>query len=259
MRSSTKSFIFTALSCIGTVASAIMAIHETKKHMEHLDDMHDRGILKTVWDYKGTIATVGLSCAASILSRHTSEKAIAGLVSSLGGAIMTRDIALKDSLSYLPKEERDEILDEQIAEAAAKTWRPDVSVEHTGFGDELCYFAFSGRWFTSSEDAVRNQLKMFNEDLVDGFVYVDSGGGEKVKVGCYAALSEVYEALGLTPDQFGDTYGFAPDYYDEKEGVIFRFRRAMQYTDNTGITHNTNVFVISIDEATWPCDWYLEA
>lgn len=259
MRSSTKSFIFTALSCIGTVASAIMAIHETKKHMEHLDDMHGRGILKTVWDYKGTIATVGLSCAASILSRHTSEKAIAGLVSSLGGAIVTRDTALKDSLSYLPKEERDEILDEQIAEAAAKTWRPDVSVEHTGFGDELCYFAFSGRWFTSREDIVCEQLRQFNKDLLMDFAYVESGNGQKVKVGGYASLNDVYDSLCIMPDQFGDTYGFAPDYYDEKEGVIFRVNRVTKWIDNAGQEHATNILVIMIDETTPPFEYYFEA
>ena len=73
-------------------------------------------------------------------------------------------------------------------------WRP--SIEYTGFGTQLCYEAYGGRWFRSSERKVRDAVDLFCMDLAQGN---------------YINFNDLYAGLGIEQTHFGAQWGYSPD------------------------------------------------
>lgn len=75
--------------------------------------------------------------------------------------------------------------------------KPDipVSVEHTGNGEIICLESYSGRFFTSSEEAIEQAEKDLDILYHHGF---------EEKGYCYASLNEFYHLLGIQTTFFGD-------------------------------------------------------
>ena len=260
-----KALIFTCIGCAGVVATAVSAVLESKKVCERLDsvivdpedmyteeaEVYEEPIaekifhktVQTVKDFKFTIGIAAATIASIIVSHRISKKALASALLSCGLLARNRD-ALIDTIRDYTKENSD-IEEELRTDAAgasfvpANSWMPVTSVEKTGFGDTLCYFEYSGRWFESSEEAVREQLSEFNRELTHDLASQEYGG--------YANLNDIYSILGLMSDQLGETLGWAPNYYDEKDGILFDIHTSNKWKDYFGEWHDCKILVISID------------
>ena len=73
-------------------------------------------------------------------------------------------------------------------------WRP--SVEYTSYGHQLCFEAYGGRWFRSSEEKVRDAVDLFCMDLANGN---------------YICWNDLYANFCIEQTHFGAQWGYSPD------------------------------------------------
>lgn len=84
----------------------------------------------------------------------------------------------------------------------------NMSIEDTGNGNLLVVEGYSGRWFWSSIEAVKEALDSISERFKDGE---------------YLALNDMYEALGIEKTHFGHQFGWPAneDWCDYTEGILY--------------------------------------
>ena len=70
------------------------------------------------------------------------------------------------------------------------------SIEYTGFGNQLCFEGYGGRWFRSSEERVRDAVDIFCMELANGN---------------YINFNDLYANLGIEQTHFGAQWGYSPD------------------------------------------------
>jgi len=243
-----KAFIFTVFGCIGVVTTAIAAIKESKKTCKRLDriigekdvespDSTSKKIFRIARDYKFTLLSGALTVGSIILSYRESAKVIGGLTATAAGAILNKEQILKAVREHTDEKTAREI--EIDALLRAQKFLPIRSIEDTGYGNEICCFMFGSRWFLSSEQAIREQLAMFNEDLI--------ADNKRSEYGACRSLSDVFAALNMFPDDLGDTFGWDTDLFDEDEGIPFIIERVTTWLDELGNKHNCNILTVRID------------
>lgn len=92
-------------------------------------------------------------------------------------------------------------------EEVEKRMRP--TIELTGNGDELCFEGYFGRWFRSSEKAVRKAVADYRDDYEHGHCL---------------SYNDLYHKLNIAETHVGDEFGYSPseDYKSEMEFDIVR-------------------------------------
>ena len=221
-RKGNAALIFTVLNTIGVVATAVMAVAETKK---------GKG-------YVGTAVTAGATIASGIASYGVSAKAITGLTATAGYLVKNRDKMLDRVRDYVPEPETRKRISKEIAEDA---WTPAVTVEETGNGDLLCFEGYSGRWFRSSFEAVKEGLADFNM---------------RWHAGEYLSLNDLYDHLEIEKTHFGHQWGWPnnDDYYSGDIDIDACL--AEDFIDKFGEEVNTPVLLIDI--YTYPMEAWME-
>lgn len=119
------------------------------------------------------------------------------------------------------------------------------SIEYTGHGNDLCCFAWNGRYFRADREWVKEGCKKVVE-LVNG------KDGEE---GDYANVNTVQDFWGITCDDSGERFGWAPS--EEWPYPCFTFDDCGPGTylyDQFGET----VFLISIPTEASPYECYWE-
>jgi hypothetical protein len=77
---------------------------------------------------------------------------------------------------------------------------PDTIIEETGKGTYICYDEFGGRYFYSSETALKEVANIINKRLIGEYS---------------VSLNEVYSEMGLAPTSIGYDVGFTVDNFVE--------------------------------------------
>ncbi len=232
--------ILTVLGCVGVPVTALLASKATLKSVDdclndevlpllrkegpddlldprykiHLGvDLTEPRCIKAVWkNYILTAISATLTIAAIIGSNRLSAKEIAMLSASCAG-IMSYKARLEQEIR---SRYGDAVLKEMQEKAMGDYAKVYIYPEDTGKGDLLCYEAYGGRWFYSSEEAVRKSLDEFNERFING----GSEISRRFFKGEYLCLNDLYDMWGITTTHFGHQYGWAPpsgtdyDYYD---------------------------------------------
>ena len=124
-------------------------------------------------------------------------------------------------------------------------WFNRPSVEYTGRGNELCCFAWNGRYFRSSEADVRRACDKIVQ-LCNGNEHED---GEPVGV------SDVEYEWGLIPDDAARRYGWPGN--EEYSYPCFVYERCGPGTYLYDI-FKEDVLLISIPEPANPMEYYME-
>lgn len=176
--------------------------------------------IRLCWkNYIWTGISGGLTIAAIIGSNRLSAKEIAMLSASCAG-IMSYKARLEQEIR---SRYGDAVLKEMQEKAMGDYAKVYIYPEDTGKGDLLCYEAYGGRWFYSSEEAVRKSLDEFNERFING----GSEISRRFFKGEYLCLNDLYDMWGITGTHFGYQYGWAPpsgsdndNYYDYYDGPI---------------------------------------
>ena len=202
-----SSTILTGLSCVGTVATAIVTAKNTPKAMILLEQAQmDKGDepltfkekVKATWKcYIPTAACAVGSMACSIGSNVTSLKREAALISAY---TLAQDAA--NTYQEKVKETIGERKEKSIADKAAQEKiKPDRIEEverchgviQTGMGDDLMYDASSGRYFRSRREALERAQVLIQKEISDDG---------------YMSLNEVYDKMGLPNTDIGWILGF---------------------------------------------------
>lgn len=120
-------------------------------------------------------------------------------------------------------------------------WRP--SVEYTSYGHQLCFEAYGGRWFRSSETKVRDAVDLFCMDLANGN---------------YVGWNDLYANLCIEQTHFGAQWGYSPDV-DSGWGInAIHFDITLMEDGELAEKMGESVLVIEPRYDCYPIENYLE-
>lgn len=209
--------IFTGIAMVGTVVTNVVTGMRTLKYKQILEECEEnkpKAFVKTYWPS----LALGAATITSIALAEKANLAEIGVLTGACGYLASKakglEEAVKKSMVTVDEEKQAEVQKEVVKYVKM----PGPSVEETGRGDVLCLEDYSGRWFRSSEEAVRRAALEFKKMHDDGL---------------YICFNDLYALLGIVETKFGYDYGFPAnsDYCDEQliididyyEGVTDRF------------------------------------
>lgn len=130
-----------------------------------------------------------------------------------------------------------------------------ISVEETGKGDLLCYEAYGGRFFRSSEKAVRKAVDTFVKNYERACRMQDEDPAHMyVEV---FNFNDLYSLLGIVPSHFGEHWGYtnAEDY---RVNLRFDITLVDQLTESYFERIREPVLVIELNYDCYPMESYME-
>ena len=250
MNRKTLGLIFSGISIVGVCVTAIVSAVRARKYDEILEKEEGNKKKAAVKTYWPVVATGAATIGGIVLAEGVNFKEI-GIVTGVAAGLAVKNERLNDILeSVKPKlSEKDAKLLENAKKTVVDVEDPRVaeyirsagpSVEETGRGDLLCYECFSGRWFRSSEEAVRKAIKAFTTMF---------------ELGAYVCLNDFYDKLGIETTRFGHTWGWPsnPDYYDGDIDID-----ATLYDDFKSTNNKYDEEVLCIDIYTLPMECWQE-
>ena len=190
-------------TCAGVVGVAVLSGNCALKaekilREKNLENAPIQDKAKETWKYYIPVAAVaGATIVSVLVTKCLNAKELAAVTAACGylaqkGSAVTREIIDRTN---------NEIAADVIKDA--KIEYTGQTIEDTGNGKLLCIEGYSGRLFLSSEEAVRDAVKRFNE------LYARDK---------YVCLNDFYEILGIETSHFGHQFGWAygSDFYDEE-------------------------------------------
>lgn len=208
--------ILTGMAVVGVIGTVVLAVRATPEavreiHDAQIDlrdtsenedaplvDLTPRQIVETTWRIYLPAAVTGAATLACIIGSNAIG--VRRQVAALGAyAIVDRAFA----------EYKDKVI-EQFGEAKERKVHDAIAVERltsnppqseadvilTGKGNTLCYDTFSGRYFRSDMETIRQA-----QNTINGQIFHDM----------YIELDAFYELLGLRSTTLGQTHGFNID------------------------------------------------
>lgn len=191
--------------------------------------------------YIPTALLCTLTIGTIILNHHVNHKALLGLSATTSYLVANRD-QLKKFIDENPKTKK-------LAEEAKTYFLPPKNscqtIEETGNGDLLCFEAYTGRIFRSSEEAVIDAENQLNEQYLD-----EESDGEFG----YASYNDFYYYLNIRQTQFGHEYGWTnnEDWYTKNEPIEFHNERISK--DAPGNDFGEPVYLIMLEDG-WQPIW----
>ena len=256
-----KQTILTGISIAGVAASVVVtAIMAPKAHeaikakrsemksqyrwpeAHKLTTADKLELVKTAAPYYIPTALLSiLTVGTIIVNHHVNHKALLGLSATTSYLVANRD-NLKRFIETNPK-----LKDE--AEKYKSYFLPPknrlCTIEETGEGDLLCFEAYTGRIFRSSEEAVTKAEDKLIEQYLD-----EEDGGEFG----YANYNDFYYYLKIRENQFGHEYGWTnnEDYFERNEPI--KFRNELVAADAPGNDFGEPVYMIMLEDG-WQPIW----
>lgn len=154
-------------------------------------------MVKASWP---VLVSGGATVGCVLVMDHISYKQIAALTASCAYLAKNRDYLAGKIKDMVGEEKLREIQEAFVKEEAPKEPWYGCSIEETGAGDLLCLEGYSGRWFRSSEKAVKEAQAMLQK------LYEDD---------IYICMNDYYGYLNITSTQFGHELGWvnSKDWY----------------------------------------------
>ncbi len=199
-----------AVAIAGCVAGPILASRATYKAHDILADENASmtNKVKQTWKYYIPAVVVGGTAVLSIvMSKRLDAKEIAALTATCGYLASNKaelEKAIKEKFGDEAFVEIRKEVDKKMVEKYGE--KQKMTAELTGKGDLLCYEGLTGRFFRSSEEAVKEAIKKINDEF---------------KNGNYIYMNMLYDELGISVTRFGNELGWVPDedYYDYEKGI----------------------------------------
>ena len=215
----TGSIIATALASAGTVATGVLAVKGTLSLLENKGSIQieKKELVKafTPAITTGAIAIAAISylgCSNTELGNRLIKEITSHAITVAAGQKAMR--ALKEKAEELVGLEKTQELMDTHAEAEQlfhiKAMGPMIQpifLDAIESGKTLCYDKFSGRYFCSSEDHIRNCVDTINQ---------------RIRKDDYVSMDDMHELLGLETTSIGWYFSTAhSDDEDVKVDVIF--------------------------------------
>ena len=123
----------------------------------------------------------------------------AAIMASLYSASEASIRRLEEKMAEKLGPEKAKELHDKASEELANSTPPEPNnIKETGKGNDLFFERKTGQWFRSSYNAVMNDVNTFNKYLIDGCKMLD--------------FNEWLDCLGAERAEFGDMFGFGPDW-----------------------------------------------
>ena len=261
--------ILTVLGCIGVPVTAVLAskatlmsddmlaverVHRWSNAIDREDDEEIKAIfeftkkeiIQLTWkNYIPTLISGGLTIGAIIGSNRMSAREIAMLSASCAG-LMSYKAQMEQEIRKRYGEDALNDIRKSVDQKYAKVL---IYPEDTGNGDLLCFDAFGGRWFYSSEDAVNMALFELNDEFMNETIQI-SNNGDVIRGG-YRCYNDLYQKWGISETCFGWTWGWAPnsDYYDGP--ILWSVRKVEGFQE-------LDEPVLIIEPLTYPMEGWME-
>lgn len=204
--------ILTAIGITGTLTTAYLTGKATIKATRLIDEELERvnygrrdpellptprDIVLYTWKlYIPAIVTGTLTVAAIFGANRVSTRRATAVATAY--SITERAFAeYKDKVVQKVGEKKEQTYRDEIAQERVTKNPPDSLVVMTDGGDVLCYDQFTGRYFRSTMEDLKQAENTINHQILhDG----------------YASLTDLYSELGLKPTSFSDEVGWTIDY-----------------------------------------------
>ena len=199
--------ILTGIAVTSGLSAVIFAIKDTPKAIKALELEHEKyqetcvftkkDVIQITWKYYiPTAIMTGISIGCMIGSNTVNLKRNAALASLYS----LSETALKEYrtkvIETIGQNKERKIKDEIVKDRMARNTVNESDVIFTGNGDTLCYDSFSGRYFKSDIEKIKQALNKLSRDMLsENFI----------------ALNEVYYALGLKSIGLGNLVGWHVD------------------------------------------------
>lgn len=194
------------VTCAGVIGTALVSSKCTLEAEKILGDknlkeapIQDKA--KETWKYYIPVAAVaGATIVSVLVTKRLNAKELAAVTAACGylaqkGSAVTKELV--DIARDKDGGKVQDIVNPKFEYSGGQT------IEDTGNGKLLCIEGYSGRLFWSSEEAVREAVRKFNE------LYARDK---------YVCLNNFYEILGIETSHFGHQFGWAygSDFYGEE-------------------------------------------
>lgn len=208
--------IFAGIAIAGVISTTVMAVRATLKAADDIEEAcytdPDNGEyiepdakekIQLVWKhYIPVVLMAGLTVGAVVTSHTIQSKRNA----ILAGLLTTSQKALEDyqtkTEEVVGKSKAEKIKEEIAGDKLSKHPVDRSNVLVTGFGDTLCYDTWSGRYFKSDIEKIRQAMNEFNHAML---------------VEYNKSLNELYEIMNLDTIGAGEEVGWTTDHLLEFE------------------------------------------
>lgn len=239
----TMSLILTCAGVLGVGATSFVSVKCSKK----ADAKETKK--EKIFAYAPAIIC-GVGTGACIVGSHTlSRKEIAALTATCTYLTANRDKIerrIKEQFGQEKLEEvKKDIAREELEEAKKIEEKPKnstgITIEETGFGNQLFLDLYLGRKFRSSLDRVEWAMRQLNNDFHNGNP---------------VCMNDFYAYLGIQPTRAGDQFGWPAneDYYDYNLETPIEFEIIDCEDENT----HEKMYAIDIKYGYRPTDFWLE-
>lgn len=196
-----QSTILTALGVAGIVSTSVLTAQATVKAVRKCDaqdkdlELKERFLL--TWKFYVPPVAMGVVSAACIIGAHTADTK---RNAALAGLYALTEETLQDYrqkvVERLGEKKEEEVYGEVVQERLDKNPVNDTQIILTGKGESLCYDSYSGRYFKSDIETLRQIQNDLNHDLL-GQMWVP--------------INDLYFTIGLEPIKMGEEIGWTTD------------------------------------------------
>lgn len=196
-----QSTILTGLGVAGLVSTSVLTAQATVKAVRKCDaqkeelDLKERFLL--TWKLYIPPVAMGAVSVACIIGAHTAD---AKKNAALAGLYAITEETLQDYrqkiVERLGEKKEEEVYGDVVQERLEKHPVNDTQIILTGKGETLCFDSYSGRYFKSDIETLRQIQNDLNHDLL----------GEM-----WVPINDLYYVIGLEPISMGEDIGWTTD------------------------------------------------
>ena len=190
--------ILTAIGISGMVTSTVLAVKATPKAMAAIDeqpnDISTKDKVKVCWKYyvpSGTLTILSAACLISSNSISLRRNAALATAYKLSEAALTD---YQEKVVETIGEKKEKTIREEIARDKIKDHPySSTHVFETGYGDTLCLDSYTGRYFKTDIESIKQAVNKLNYSLLQHN---------------FISLNDFYFELGLESVKDGDDLGW---------------------------------------------------
>lgn len=195
--------ILSGIGAIATIGAVVSAFKAGPKCMDILTEANEEGVgnlekAKRVLPAAApTLIFTGVAISANLASHKISSDRISGLVSAYEIATKLHE-SYKSTVKEEVGEEKEGDIQQKATNRQAVSSKDMMNVPvATGYGNDLFYDSWTGRWFLSDVAYVRKTINELNQMLLnENFI----------------SLNEFYQSIGLDTVEAGEELGWLLDY-----------------------------------------------
>lgn len=199
--SSNAPTLLTSVSITGVLSTVVLAVKATpyayldiQNHKSEHTEVSKKDIIKLAWKHYIPAASVGVITIASILALNSVNSSRYTALAGLYGLSEKAFREYRTKVSEVVGEKKVKDISHKISEDRIRENPPaDNQILIVGDGDHLVYDTFTGVYFKSTKESIRESVNNVNQIILSEM---------------YASLNDFYTNIGLNSIQLGEDVGW---------------------------------------------------